>query len=702
MSSTAKTISLYDALTNPRSVALIGASDNPSKTTGRAQLYLRRSGWKGDLYPVNPTRDTVGNERAYPSVGDLPVVPDHAYIMTGADLAVEAVAQCAALGVPVVTVMADDFVGTGQAATRRANALREVARTSSTRILGPSSLGIVNVKSGLFLTASAAFAEPDLHPGDIFVASQSGSAMGALVSRGTDMGIGFHTLVSTGGELDLSLGELCRLAVRDPSVASFALFMENISHSDDLRQFALEAAALGKPIVVYKLGRSNAGAELAVSHTGALAGDDAVASALFRDLGMTRVTNFDALLESQLLVRQHTLASRPIRKPRIGVLSTTGGGGAMIVDCVSIAGGEPTAPSPDTVKELAEMGVEAGHGALIDLTLAGTRPEVMKGALEIVLKAPEFDAIVAIPGASARFHPELAVQPIADVGPSAGKPLAAFVMPSAPAAMDILRAGGISAFRTPEACAEALVAMFDRRLPTARATTRHEVTGVELITLDELESYAVFDDLGLRHAACCEVDIEIEQPSLNGLGPAVVKILSADFPHKSDVGGVIVGVNSDEELRSAITTVVDNVHRHAPDVPVSRVLVQRMTRGVGEVLIGFRVDPEVGPVVVLAAGGVLAELYHDRCIRTAPVDLDTARDMIDGVTALRALKGYRGSQRGDLDALAHAVVALSHADQVGFGTVVEAEANPVIVLPEGKGVVAVDALVRVSPADRTD
>lgn len=701
MTASAPDPALYDALFRPRTVAIVGASGDPEKATGRPLDYLIRSGWGGSVYPVNPTRPTVLGRKSFAGIRDVPEVPDHVYVLAAPDAAVDIAAECAELGVRVVTIMADGFVTTDPPGARRAAALREIAAASSTRILGPSSLGVANLEEKFLLTANSAFAEPDLPRGDIFVASQSGSAIGALLSRGKSMGIGFRALVSTGGEVDLSLGEICLATVDDPAIASYALFMENLNAADDLRRFARAAAARAKPVVAYKLGRSAAGADLAFSHTGALAGDDAVAGSLMRDLGIARVTNFDALLESQQLVRSVGLSARPNLRPRVGVVSTTGGGGAMVVDCLAVRGAVPTAPSPQTVARLAERGIDAGHGALIDLTLAGARYDVMKAALDVVCSAPEFDAVVAVPGSSARFKPGLTVKPIAESAGS-GKPLAGFIMPSAPEALQLLRRAGVAAFRTPEACAEAVVAAFNRHIPTTDAVTPPPPGKVSRV-LDEQQSYALLAEAGLAHADFGVVDTRLAVSGAVRLPvppPAVVKVLSPKAPHKSDIGGVVFGVGSDDELAAAIKQIIASAGQFAPQMSVDRVLVQETVSGAGEVLIGYRYDPDAGPIVLLAAGGVLAEVHQDRSVRMAPVDLATAYDMIEEVVSLRALSGYRGAPRGDLDALAAAVVAMSRVGLVSAGRVVEAEANPVMVLPEGSGVVAVDALVRiVTPGD---
>src|SRR4051812_36514544 len=558
---------LYQALFAPRAVALVGASDVRGKPTSRPLEFLRRHGWAGEVYPVNPRRSTVLGEHAWPSLRDLPVVPDHALVLTPADAAVAAVRECAELGVPVATVVADGFLaGTAEGARRRAE-LQEIVSGSSLRLLGPSSLGVANPVRAMALTGNAAFAEPTLPAGDVFVASQSGSALGALLSRGAEMGLGFAAMVSTGNEFDLSLGEICLAAVDDPQVTSFALFLENLSRADDLAAFADAAAEHGKPVVAYKLGRSEDGARLSVLHTGALAGDDAVAEAFFRAHGIARVTTFDALLEAQLLARR--IPPRPsAARPRVAVVSTTGGGGAMAVDCLAAAGVAVTPPGPATRGRLAELGIEAG-GALVDLTLAGTKYDTIKAALDILLAAPEFDAVVAVPGSSARFTPEVSVAPIVDCA-DASTPLAVFVVPSAPDALRLLRQKAVPAFRTPEACADAFAAVFARGVVTTPARVVPLPHDAVVTTLDEDESYTVFTRAGIASARRAVVAVDDLPAELPVPAPAVVKVLSSALAHKSDVGGVVLGVQDTAAFHAAPRRIANDVAAARPGFPGDR------------------------------------------------------------------------------------------------------------------------------------
>jgi acyl-CoA synthetase (NDP forming) len=679
---------LYQALLTPQSVAIVGQSDDASKTAGRPLKYLRRAGYAGRIYCINARRKTVLGEPAWPSIAALPEVPQHAYIVTPTEAAMEAVEACGRAGVQVATLLANGFGEAGPEGEAREAKLREIGARTGIRIVGPSSLGVVNLRDKVLLTANAAFDEAELPAGRIFAASHSGSMIGALVSRGKARGIGFAGLVSVGNEVDLSVGEICAATLDDPDIDGYLLFLEHLRKADALRDFAQDAAVRGKPVLAYKLGRSQEARGLAVSHTGALAGEDDVADAFLAACGIARVETLDALIEGLPLLLRVPPQARRDPPPTVAVVTTTAGGATMVVDPLGVRGVRMAPPSPETGQRFRAAGIDVALGPLIDLTVAGTRYDTMKAALDILTTAPEYDLVVAVVGSSARFHPELAVKPIVDSA-GAAKPIAAFMVPDAPAALAQLAEAGVPSFRTPEACADAVAAALRRRPPQTPVTARRPVSSGKL--LDELEAYALLDRLGIPHAPSVALP-------LRGAGvlpfpyPVAVKALSAELPHKSDVGGVVLGVRDEGELRAAMERIRASVAAHSLRSRVERVLVQPMTTGLGEVLIGYRVDRDVGPLVMLAAGGVMTEIYRDRSLRLAPVELDTAREMIGEVKALQALRGVRGRARGDLDALARAVVALSRLALLDEPVVCEAEINPLIVRDDG--VVAVDALVR--------
>lgn len=681
--------SLARVLLKPNSIALVGVSGDPGKTAGRPLQYLRQAGFSGSIYNVNPGRDKVQGELAYNTLYDLPEVPEHAFILTNTEAAMTAVEDCGRLGVPVATILATGFSESGPEGESREKRLAELAGRYGIRILGPSSLGVVSLHQNLVLTANAAFAEPDLPKGGVFCASHSGSLIGALTSRGRSRGIGFNGLVSVGSEVDLSIGEICEATLDDPSITGYLLFLESTRHADALRRFAVAAAERGKPVVAYKLGRSEVAAELAVSHTGALAGEDAVADTFLKDIGIARTDTFEGLLEALPLLENLSLMT-PSGRLAVGVVTTTGGGAAMAVDQLGIRNVNVVGPSEATLNRLAEAGVEVSGGRIIDLTMAGTNYDVMKTTLDIMQSAPEFDLILSIVGSSARSRPDLAVKPVID-SITGGKPLACFIVPEAPEALRRLTDAGVPNFRTPETCGDVIAAACQRRCPSTEIPA--PLTIRERHTQDEAQAYELFERLGVPHAPFVVLNPDEPVPSLDFDYPVVAKVLDSSIAHKSDLGGVALNLADDDALAVAMANIRARVQQHRPDTRVSRILVQPMRRGLGEVLVGFRRDPEVGPLIMLAAGGVLTEIYYDRALRLAPVTLDTAREMVAEVRALKALAGFRGQAKGDLEAVAETVVAVSRLAILDAPEVLEAEINPLMVYAEGEGVLAVDALI---------
>jgi acyl-CoA synthetase (NDP forming) len=687
-------------LFHPASVALVGASDDKARTTGRPLSYLRRADFRGTVYPVNRNRERVQDERAWPSLAVLPEVPEHVYVMTPTDLAVDVVQECVELGVPLVTVLADGFAEGGRTGLARTKQLRKLIDGSATRVVGPSSLGVVNLRNGLMLTANAVFAETDPPVGDILAVSQSGSMIGALVSRSKALGLGFASLVSVGNEVDLSVGEICAATLADPGIRGYALFLESISGAGSLRRFAAAAAKAGRPVVAYKLGRSRAGAELAQSHTGALAGEDEVSAAFLADSGIVRVRTLDGLIEAVSLARRIPAAVAR-RRPRIGVVTSTGGGAAMVVDQLGVLGIDVEPPSAHTFAKLAERGAPVRPARIVDLTLDGASYEVMRAALEILTEAREHDVLIAVVGSSALLGSGTAIRPIIELADT-DVPVAAFLAPDAPLALVALTAAGVPCFRTPESCADAVSAVFSRRLREVAVTAApgHVDAAARERTVeravDEETAYHMLDAIGVPRSAAVIIGGD-EVGQLPFEYPVVAKVLSGEIPHKTDVGGVVLGITDADGLRESIRAIRASVAGLRPDLGPLPIIVEPMHSGLAEVLIGYRIDPQVGPIVLVAAGGELTEIYADRSLRLAPVDLATARDMIAEVRSLRILEGFRHRPAADIEALAQAIVSVSRL--VERPEVIELEINPLLVHAAGQGVVAVDTLARVREAD---
>jgi len=466
------------------------------------------------------------------------------------------------------------------------------------------------------------------------------------------------------------VGELVELLAADPETRCILLFLETVRDAPRLAAGARAAHAAGKPVVAYKLGRSALGARLARSHTGALAGEDAALDAYFRACGIVRVDLLETLIEIGPMLQ----GRRPpglARAPRVSVVTTTGGGAATVVDRLGAFGIEAVSPEPGK--------------AIVDLTM-GKKSATYGKVVSDLLAWEGNDAVLAVVGSSAQFHPQLAVDPIL-AAPRAAKPLAVFLTPHAERSLALLARAGIAAFRTPEACADAFRACFAWRAPVAATEEAPLPWSPDLPAqgrLTEAQGLALFASLGVP---VVETAVAQAPDYAHPLAyPVAMKILSAEVAHKSDVGGVVLGVGDLQGLKDSALKIGKSTGRS-----VERILVQRMEQGLAEAIVGYREDPVVGPLVMVGAGGILAELYNDVALRMAPVDEAGALEMIAQVKGFAVLRGYRGLPPGDLVALAKAVAAMSRLALLAGRPVREAEANPVIV--KARGAVAVDALV---------
>lgn len=687
------------ALIAPSAVALIGASDNPSKLTARPLSFMKQHGFNGKIYPVNPVRDTVQGLKAYASVVEIPDQVEQAYLLVGTDYVIPAVKDCANAGVRVVSILADGFAEAGPEGQARQAELVKVAKDAGILLIGPNSTGIVDTRNGFSCTTNAAFKANELKSGRLAVISQSGSLIGTLLSRGVDRGVHFSTLVSVGNEAGAGAGELGKVLLEDDGIDGFILFMETIRSPLALADFARSAHQAGKPIVAYMLGKSDEGRALAVSHTGALTGGVEAINAFMQSIGVAQVNQFDALLESPAaLGKRSKLKGRP---NKVTVLSTTGGGGAMVIDQLSLRGVEIAGCSDMSRKILTAKGIPLGHGKLVDVTLAGTKYDTMKAVVSQLIADPETGALVVAIGSSAQFNPELAVTPIVDAvaeSDTTAAPVFAFPIPHAEESIRMLEAGNVPSFRSVESCADTVALVIDGPNPTplvdatlpeaANSLLSNAETGV----LNEVQAGEVFKTLGLNGPAQAVLapDAAIEVGDLRF--PVVSKLVSEDIPHKTEMGAIRIGIQSQDALVEAVNGMKANVAAQKPDARIQGVLVQEMCSGLGEALIGITRDPVVGPVVTVAAGGVMTEIYKDASVRPAPVSLETACQMVSEVKAFATLRGYRGKPKGDLEALAKAVAAISNL--AVRADIEEAEVNPVLVGGENEGVVLLDALIR--------
>ncbi len=711
-------------LLRPRSVAVIGASADPTRTAGRPVAYLEKHGFAGAIYPVNPRVDRIGDLKCYSDVASLPEAPDVGIILLGAERAHLVARELADIGCAAAIVLASGYTETGADGAQRQQQLLEAA--GSMRLLGPNTIGLVNLTDSIVLSASGAL-EMDAFPvGGIGVVSQSGGILGSLLSRAAARGIGLSKLISTSNEVDLELADFIDHLADDPATQVIALYIETIRHPARFRAACLKAARAGKPVVAFKIGRSEAGARAAVSHTGAMAGADRMYDALFRQLGVIRARRFGDLLDVPAVLA----AGRRLRGKRVAVLTSTGGAGTLLSDDLGVAGFET--PAPDAATAEALRALQGGGQAVldrnpIDVTLAGLKPALLRGAIRTLLASPSYDALVVIVGSSGLAQPELMVDALGDCLQESDKPVIAYVSPHAPEVAAVLTRRCVPAFPDVESCTAALDGLRQVSLlevpgegwqggsmqaaaGSIRAAKSDAAVDVAASTealpagsLDEAQAKALFARFGVPCVAERVVGsaAEAEAAAQELGGRVVLKILSTQITHKSDVGGVAVG-QSPATIGERLVQMADEVEALSGQRP-ERFLVQQMVGAGVELILGIHRDG-LGTAVMLGMGGVTAELFRDTALRLLPEQGGLRH--ADALAMARELKtwplldGFRGRPRADVEALADAIVAFSEmASQLG-PRLVEAEINPVFVLGEGQGVLAADGVVLLGPHDR--
>jgi acyl-CoA synthetase (NDP forming) len=468
------------------------------------------------------------------------------------------------------------------------------------------------------------------------------------------------------------------------------LYLETLREADALAAAARRAYEAGKPVIAFKIGRSAAGRELAATHTGTLTGEARAADAFFRAHGILRVDHFEALFETAQLVLGH----RPPAGRRVGAVTVSGGAAALVVDRLGLAAIELARPPARVVADLAAQRIRISDDAVVDLPMGRADGGAYAAVVDALMASDHCDLVLAVQGSNAAHFPD-SVRSRILAAKRGAKPLAVFVGPRAERALALLQEHGVAAFRTPESCAAAIAAYFDWRVPeppvavsdTQALAVRVAVEAAGSGRLNEQQSSRLLAALGIACAPACVVQSGAEPVALPY--PVAAKVLARDIPHKTDVGGVVLGIHDPAALRRAVDVILAAVRSQRPHAAIEGVLVQSMQSGLGEAIVGFRRDPQVGPVVLVGAGGIAAELSAPPAVRLAPVSMAAAAEMIAQAPGLAPLRGYRNRPRGDLDALAQAIHRLSLL--ACAPAVLEAEINPFIVGSDG--VVAVDAVV---------
>ena len=680
---------------NPRSVAIVGASSNAQKTGARVQRFLVSHGYKGKIYPVNPNREEIFGFKCYSKLINIPQKIDHVFIAVDGNKIIDAVRDAVSMNIKCATILSGGFSESGSEGLNLEKQILQIAKDGNLRILGPNSIGIINISNSVILSANAMLDLPNLKKGGLSVISQSGSLIGALLAHGHSRGIGFSKLFSVGNESDLTVGEIGKMLISDDDTHTIILFLETLRNSKEVSEMARLAYASGKSVITYKLGKSDLGKELAKSHTGAIAGSDDAFNAFIKYNGIKRVHIFESLIEVPNLFKNKKLPEGN----RIGIVTTTGGGGAMVVESLSSTDIEVIDPELLISKLIDRYNIPLNKNKVVDLTIAGTKPEVVSDAIKYFMDDNDCDLVVMVVGSSAKFRPDQAVEPLVKFG-KYKKPLAVYIAPDAPEALKLLHQHDIACFRTPESCAEGIKAYLNTKAPKKNIEKSYnfedisnKLKGSPNKNLSEKNSLEIFKEIGIN-TVYFEIFSNEEQAkhfaSILGF-PVAIKILSNDFLHKTEIGGVELNINSIEDLICRYQKLSKISNKLNIKENEKKFLMQKMENGLTEIILGYRVDELVGPIVMIGSGGVMSEIYDDKSIRIAPVEMSDAIEMIKEVKSLISVQGFRGLPKADMKILAQAIVQISQL--AGVREIKDAEINPVIIKEGQEGLVAVDGLI---------
>jgi acyl-CoA synthetase (NDP forming) len=687
---------LLQAALDPKSIAIVGASDNPHKIGGRPILYMKRHGFRGAIYPINPHRAEVQGLASYASLASLPQVPELALVIVGGAEALAAVEACAALGVKAAIVIASGFAESGAEGRAIQDRMAAAARAAGMRLVGPNTQGLANFGSGAVASFSTLFSEVEPQDGPVAVVSQSGGVAAVVYGLLRGRGIGVRHVHATGNEADVTLAALAWAVAHDPQVKLLLLYCESLRDAQLLAETARHARERGLPIVAVKAGRTAGGRKAAASHTGSLANEDRVVDAFLRHHGIWRASD---PRELTLAAEMYLKGWRPEGR-RLLVISNSGASCVMAADRAEELGLTLAELSADTRAEVAaKLPGFATAANPIDVTAALLQDSgLLGGVLGVVAKDPAVDlCLVAIPVTGASYDVAQFARDAAGFAAATGKPLAVSAW-QAPFAAPF-RAAGLPVYDDETDALGALAqlaghtALLARRRAPWPPGREVEVPHGASVFLDEAQSLALLGRHGLpvvAHRMCASA--AEARAAFEALGaPVVVKACSVDIPHKSEHGLVAVGVRSAEEA----ARIFEAQWKKMGEMGAARggVIVAAMRGGLRELMIGARVDPDFGPVVVVGDGGKYVESLRDFALLVTPFDEEEVKEALRGLRIAPLLAGVRGDPPLDLDAFAAAAVGVGRIIQAARGAIASIDANPVMAGAVGEGVVIVDALI---------
>jgi acyl-CoA synthetase (NDP forming) len=700
-------MSRLKAALDPRSVAIIGASENPNKVGGRPVHYLDKFGFKGRIFPINPSRPEVQGYKCYKSLADLPEAPEMAIVAVAGDNAIGVVEDCAAHGVKVAIVMASGFGEVdpveGKAKERR---MVEVAHKAGMRIVGPNSQGLANFGTGAIASFSTMFMDMERAEGHVAMLSQSGALSTVPVGFLRQRGIGVRHTHATGNDADITVGELAVAVAEDPEVKLLLLYLESIPEKKYLEELAAVALDRDLPVIALKSGRSEAGRQAAQSHTGALANEDRVVDAFFEHHGIWRAPDMRGLVEATELY----LKGWKPKGRRLVAISNSGAVCVMTADAATAVGMPMAKLADETDKKL--KGILPSFATTtnpIDLTAALLSNSRLFGdILPVIAEDPAADAfLIGVPVAGPGYDVEAFARDAAAFGKQTGKPLVIAATQHSVAAQ--FAAEGSTVFPTETEAVTALHQFLAHRelmartrarrktltttLPKDQAQPNPSASSAATTMLNEADSLALLAARGIPVVPyrLCRSRAEAIAAFETIGGPVVVKGCSADIAHKSELGLVKLGVKTREEAGEIWAQMEEIIRKHG--ARFDGVIIAAMAGGRREIMIGAHRDPVFGPVVAVGDGGKYVEIFRDTTLLLPPFSKGDVKEALGRLRIAPLFAGVRGEPPMDVDALCEAVVAIGELMLDPAAKVMSLDLNPVLLDSVGKGCVVVDAVV---------
>ena len=684
----------------PRSVAVVGASNDPTRIGGRPIAYMHHQGYKGTILPVNPNRAEVQGLRAFPSVAALPEVPDIAIVAVPAAAAVQAVEELAARGTAAAIVFSAGFAEMDAAGAVAQQRMLAAARAHGMRLLGPNSLGLFNTRNGFYATFSASFETGWPIPGRIGIASQSGAYGTHLFSVARGRQLGISSCVLTGNEADVTIGHAIQSMVEDPDTDVIAAYAEGIKEADSLLAALGAARGARKPVVLMKVGRSALGSAAAQSHTASIAGNDAVTDAVLGEFGVVRARSTEEMLDVAHLATRRVYPARNT----LGVLTVSGGAGVLISDAAEELGLPMPEMPQDAQARLRELVPFAAPRNPVDCTAQVlNEPSLVGRFAEAAVQDGGYASVLAFftqTGGAPSFAPKLREQLRATRAKHPDRLYVLSVVAS-PEQVQEYERDGFAVFEDPTRAVAAIHAMgrFGEAFARRPGLPPPAVPAVALpdATPSEAEAKRLLSAAGIACAperTCATADEAAAAAEALG-HPVVLKILSPDILHKSEMGGVLLDVRGADGVRAGFATLLDRARRHAPDARIEGVLVAKQLKGGVECILGVNRDPVFGPVAMFGLGGVFVEVLKDVVLHRCPFGEDAAEAMIRSIRGAPLLLGARGRPPADIPALARMLARLSMFAHQAGPRLASIDLNPVFALPLGDGAFAADAVIEV-------